>query len=143
MVSEYNWHLRFKNSIVLYCSYFRVKDPTPDFEDYIENTMKYCPKQNESICIKFKTRLEEQGIECNEDRAARLKVHLQWKCENKRFKSRKQEATIKRSSDNDKLYPEHDLLPGYIRPNSYEIWLWIQYKPIVIGNITINVIVDE
>ena len=110
-----------------------MKDPTPDFEDYLENTMKYCPKQDDDVCVKFKTELEEQGIECKGDRAARLKTRLQWKCKNRK---------IKRGNEKeDKLYPEHDLLPKHIRPNFYEIWLWLHKKPIIKGNVTINVTV--
>ena len=87
--------------------------------------------------------LETQEIECREDRAARLKQYLQWKCENEKYKSNGTNAKKDTNNEESKLYPEHDLLPEYIRPNSYEIWLWIHKEPIIEGNITINVTIQE
>ena len=109
----------------------------------MENTLRFCPKQNDNICVKLKTELEEKGIECKDERAARLKQHLLWKCENRPIKSKSGRIAIDEKKNKNKLYPEHDLLPGYIRPNFYEIWLWVHQEPIVKGNITINVTVHE
>ena len=117
------------------------KDPPPDLEDFLENTLKYCPEPNDNICVKFKTELEEHGIECNGHRAARLKNHLQWKCENGPTKGKRGSRELRGNEKDDKLYPEHDVLPGYVRPHSYEIWLWVHKEPIIKGNITINITV--
>ena len=107
----------------------------------MENTLRFCPKQNDNICEKLKTELKEKGIECKDERAARLKQHLLWKCENRPIKSKSGRIAIDEKKNKDKLYPEHDLLPGHIRPNFYEIWLCVHQEPIVKGNITINVTV--
>ena len=109
----------------------------------MENTLKYCPKTNDNICVKFKTELEDQGIECREERAARIKQRLQWKCESGQTLNGGRQVSIDRKKQEDKLYPEHDLLPEHIRPNSYEIWLWIHKEPIVKGNVTIDVTVHK
>ena len=133
--------MNFNRSLI----YLRVRDPTPDFEDYIETTKNYCPKQNESICDKFKTELRENGIECQEERAERLKSYLEWKCDNEKAESAERKlsdgvASVKQEKD--KLYPEHDLLPSTIRPNSYEIWLWVQKERFIKGNATIKVTIN-
>ena len=56
-------------------------------------------------------------------------------------KENKRTQKKKANEKEDKLYPEHDVLPGYVRPRSYEIWLWVHKEPIIKGNITINVTV--
>ena len=103
--------------------------------------MKYCPEPNDNLCVKFKTELEEHDIECNEHRAARLKQHLQWKCEKWPTEGKRGSRELREKQEEDKLYPEHDVLPGYIRPNSYDLWLWVHKEPIIKGNITIDVTV--
>ena len=135
--------IKIYNQAILYQSSFRVKHPIPDFEDYFENKKKYCPNKNDDICEVFKIELEKLGMECMEDRAARLKQYLQWKCENENDKKEGTKAKKDTEDQESKLYPEHDLLPEYIRPNSYEIWLWIHKEPIIKGNIKINVTVNE
>ena len=111
---------------------FRTGEHIPTFEDYLENEKNYCPSPGDNICKKFQLELEEKHIKCEEVRAARLKAYLQWKCKMK--KSNSEELV-------DEIYPEHDLLPDHIRPQSYEIWLWVKEKPIIEGNVTIKVIV--
>ena len=98
----------------------------------MENEKNYCPSPGDNICKKFKLELEEKHIKCEEVRAARLKAYLQWKCKEKKWNS---EELV------DEIYPEHELLPDHIRPQSYEIWLWVKEKPIIEGNVTIKAIV--
>ena len=42
-----------------------------------------------------------------------------------------------------KIPPELDLLPANIRPQSYELWIWVMEEPKLIGNVTIIVNIDR
>ena len=107
----------------------------------MENVKKYCPSSEDNICKKFKLELEEKHIACEEERAARLKVYLQWKCKRTELKKTKDSKSKFNPEERvNEIYPEHDVLPDHIRPQSYEIWLWVKDQPIIEGNITINVI---
>ena len=113
----------------------------------MENIKDYCPSSEDSICEKFKTELKDKNIECNNVLASRLKKYLEWKCENqlKLQKNEKYQGMIRSNSlqQHTLVYPENYLLPTHIRPESYEIWLWIMKEPIIKGNVTILVTVTR
>lgn len=93
----------------------------------------------DNLCKKFKSELEENGIECDEIRAARLKAYLQWKCENDIILDKLQWTTgYSRETLKARMPIEDQLLPEHIRPDSYEVWLWVKKEPIILGNVTIT-----
>ena len=99
------------------------------------------------MCKKLKQDNEEDVIECNEKYGMRLKAYLQWKCQNERILA-KLEKNMGQSraagiAAKERVPPEEQLLPGHIRPKSYEIWLLVKKEPMVIGNATITVNINR
>ena len=128
-----------------YLLFYRTVEPIVNFEHYIEVTLGYCPTMEDDICEKFKKELQHKNIECDAFRAERLKTDLLWKCKNGKeySETKKYNSSFVEGSDSspDAVYPEHDLLPEHIRPEKYEVWLWVKKERKILGNVTINVVV--
>ena len=107
----------------------------------MENIKDYCPSHDDDICNKFKVEFEQKRIKCYPERAEILKDYLQFKCKemkSDRMKGINATTNITRSAA---IYPEHYLLPEHVRPEFYEVWLWVKEEPIIEGNVTIDIIV--
>ena len=97
--------------------------------------------------------MKRKEIDCDNEKAARIKSYLMSKCEKETQKRKSgQTRIIIHGIDNEVgrklskklLNPEDSFLPDHIRPESYEVWLWIKKEPaVVVGNVTINVIVTR
>ena len=125
---------------------FRIPQDSPGLRDYFELEKKYCPSLNDNICKKFKSELKRNKISCDIDKAARIKSYLISQCENKTQarKSGRARNIVEKEREGKIITklsnPEDDFLPDHIRPESYEIWLWIKAEPaVVVGNLTIHV----
>ena len=107
--------------------------------EYLETKEKYCPLHSDNICKKFKRELEERGIECNDIDATRLKGYLSWKCENDIMLNKVENVTSHSWTDLNKMVPpEEILLPEHIKPESYEIWMWVKKEAAIMGNVTMG-----
>ena len=112
--------------------------------EYLEYEKKYCPSYLDDICKKFKRELDEKGIKCDDEEAWRLKAYLQWKCEKERMLDKLENITDKsRAVLEEQLPLTEQVLPGHLRPVSYEVWLWVMKEPRIIGNVTIIVNVSR
>ena len=126
--------------------------------EYLEYEKKYCPSPLDDICKRLKSELDERGIKCDDEEAIRLKAYLQWKCENGRTLEKLKNITKKsrtvlefspRTPSTTPVVPQSTLphmeqvLPGHLRPESYEVWLWVRKEPMIIGNVTIIVNVSR
>ena len=101
----------------------------------------------DKICKTRKQEGDEKLLECDEKYEMRLKAYLQWKCQNEK-KLAKLEKIMGHSraagvASKETVPPEEQLLPGHIRPESYEVWLLVKKEPIVIGNATITVNINR
>ena len=132
---------------------FRIPQDSPGLRDYFELEKNYCPSLNDNICKRFRHELKRKEIVCDNEKAARIKSYLMSKCEKETQKRKSgQTRIIIHGIDNEVgrklskklLNPEDSFLPDHIRPESYEVWLWIKKEPaVVVGNVTINVIVTR